>query len=332
MAHNLNINKDGKASFAAVGTAWHGLGVVLDEKMTADKALELAGLDYDVVKVPTLTEEFVTDDGSVIDPLETGYYSTVRTDTKQVLGNAGERYSILQNKDAFGFFDPIIDRDEAIYETAGALGNGERIFLTAKMPDHIELSNGDLIDQYIVFDNSHDGSASTRAMVTPVRVVCNNTLAAAIKANKASVSIRHTANMKDRLKEAHKILNLSSTLRTEIEELSNLMIKTSVNDKKTAQIMDAFFLTDAERKKLAEGAIREELLSTRKQNMISDCNEFYMQGIGQANVIGSVWGVYNALTGWSQHVKKASSDSVKLKNVLWGNDKNKALQVALSAV
>ena len=131
MAHNLNFNKKtGTWSFAShLEKAWHGLGQVVEKAMTSEEAIKLANLDYQVEKAKVTFE--ANNQPNVID----GYYATYRTDNNQYLGMVKSRYEIVQNTEAFGFFDSIIDEGEAIFETAGVLGNGERIFVTAKLPD-----------------------------------------------------------------------------------------------------------------------------------------------------------------------------------------------------
>jgi len=331
MAHNLNII-DNRASFASTKKAWHGLGQILTERMTAQEALEHASLNYNVAKVPTLTESFITEDAEVIPPLETGHFSTIRTDTQQVLGNVGSQYTVIQNRDAFKFFDPIISRDEAIYETAGALGKGEIVFLTAKLPAHIRVGKDDLVEMYVVFWNSHDGSSACYGLITPVRVVCNNTLNAAIRVSKGKVSIRHSASAEQRLKEAHKILGLSNKLQEELSDIFAVMNTSKISDKDAGKTITKFFATDDEFKRLLTGESGGEVFSTRKQNIIREAWEFYNQGIGQEEILGTGWGVYNGLTGYLSHKKKYSSPKNKMKGLLVDNTTAKAMNLVMSAI
>ena len=176
MAHQINYNETkGTHSFASHSEkAWHGLGQVVDKAMTSEEAITLANLDYDVEKAPI----YAGIGGEDLSYSEfKDKVATYRTDTKEVLGLVGRKYEIVQNRDAFGFFDAIIDSGEAIFETAGVLGKGERIFVTAKLPNDI-LVNGEPCEKYIILTNSHNGSSSIIAGFTTIRVVCNNTLQA----------------------------------------------------------------------------------------------------------------------------------------------------------
>ncbi len=182
MAHQLNFNeKTQQYSFFSVKEkAWHGLGKIVDQYPTSKEALEFAGLNYTVEKRRLLTydtenEKADEETGIKIPEITVpNYYATIRTDNDTVLGVVGKDYEIVQNIDAFSFFDAIVGGDGIQYETAGALGNGERVFITAKLPGYIRVGNDDLTEKYLFLTTSHDGFGSITAAFTPVRIVCNN--------------------------------------------------------------------------------------------------------------------------------------------------------------
>jgi phage/plasmid-like protein (TIGR03299 family) len=184
MAHNLNFNEQtGKHSFFLVKEkAWHGLGQIVEGYPNSAEALKFAGLDYTVEKRKLFTfdneNQTASEDTEIkIPEIEVpNYFATVRTDNENILGVVGRDYEVVQNIDAFSFFDSIVGGDGIQYETAGALGKGERIFITAKLPDYIKVGNNDLIEQYLFLTTSHDGFGSIAAAFTPIRIVCNNTL------------------------------------------------------------------------------------------------------------------------------------------------------------
>src|SRR4051794_3662591 len=218
MAHNINRNMNtGKDAFFSVKEkAWHGLGKIVENYPTSEEAIAFAGLDYQVEK-----QSIFTADAQIKD-----YFATVRTDTKQVLGVVGSKYEVVQNKTAFTFFDSLVNDGNGIrYETAGALGNGERIFITAKMPDIIKVGRRDEIEEHIFLTTSHDGSGSIMAAFTPVRIVCNNTLNMALKDHSNAVYIKHTANAENKLKEAARIIALSQNMHDILEPMFNKWAK-----------------------------------------------------------------------------------------------------------
>lgn len=226
MSHNIFFNEQtGKYSFFSVKEkAWHRLGQIVEDYPTSAEAIKHAGLDYQVEKRNLIIDGVNEKEDSIILPelKVLDYFATVRSDTQTVLGVVGKDYQIVQNKDAFSFFDAIVGGEEGIlYETAGALGNGERIFITAKLPGYISVGKEDLIEKYLFLTTSHDGSGSITAAFTPIRIICNNKLNAALRDCTNSIKIRHTSNAKERLEQAHKVMGISNRLSIELEGIFN---------------------------------------------------------------------------------------------------------------
>ena len=240
MAHNINFNsKTGRYSFFSVKEkAWHGLGQIVQDYPTSGQAIRHAGLDYEVVKSPLFTKGsgiIETTNGIEIGSSELevhNYFANIRTDNNAVLGVVGKDYHIVQNRDAFSFFDSIVGgTDGILYETAGALGNGERIFITAKLPSYIRVGNGDdVTEKYIFLTTSHDGSGSITAAFTPIRIVCQNTLNASLRNMSNVVRIKHTAGAKQRLDNAHKVMGLANQFSDQLEGIFNEWTKVKVSD------------------------------------------------------------------------------------------------------
>ena len=191
---------------------WHGLGVQVQEAPESKDALSLAGLDWKVYQ-----REVYTDSGIKIE----GYRANVRNTDNKVLGVVTERYKIVQNEEAFSFTDALLGKGVR-YETAGSLQEGKKVWLLARLPKEYIIS-GEQISPYLVFSNSHDGSAAVRVAVTPIRVVCNNTLNLALSTAKRSWAMVHTGNIKGKIHEAQETLfmaeNYMSKLGKEFEEL-----------------------------------------------------------------------------------------------------------------
>lgn len=321
MAHLLNRGTNGKWSFAsAKETAWHGLGQIVDKAMTSKEAIELANLDYTVDKRPAYMEI----NGEYIQVPKKNV--TYRTDTNDAFGIVGDRYHIVQNTEAFEFFDAIVGENEAIFETAGCLKKGEVVFITAKLPSYIAVKD-DVVDNYLVLSSSHDGSRGIQVMFTPVRVVCNNTLSAAYGNSKYRVNISHTKNASQQLREAHNIMGISNLLSTELSDIYNQMAKTKIND---AQL-EKFFVESLD---LSLDEKTGEL-STRANNMVSVLKEYYEVGPGQEQFTGTVWGAYNAITGFFQNVREYKSNEDKMAQNIFGslhNKNNNSLKLALELV
>lgn len=321
MAHKLNFNKQrGSWSFAShAEKPWHGLGKIVQEAMTAEQAIKLANLDYEVDK----SHIHYYDTKGVPVQID-GYWATYRTDNGDNLGMVKSRYEIVQNRDAFAFFDAIIDSGEAIFETAGALGKGERIFLLAKLPDDIRVG-GEKIEKYIMLTNSHDGSSSVIAGMTNIRVVCNNTLQAALKGLENKVSIGHIQGAKERLKQAYKVMNISSVYSAAVQDMFNRMTEVKWDE---GQYQSYFEKVLKPEYKVQMTAKEGKEMSTRLKNMVDATMQFAATHHTQTNdeAKGTLWGAYNAVSGYYNYIKPYDSTEAKFNSQFFGSANNKVLK------
>ena len=327
MAHNLNFNElTGKHSFFSVKEkAWHGLGQIVEDYPTSAEALKFAGLDYTVEKRKLFTYDNANEtanEESAIKIAElkvSNYYATIRTDNEGVLGVVGKDYEVVQNTDAFSFFDAIVGGDGMQYETAGALGNGEKIFITAKLPDYIKVGNDDMIEKYLFLTTSHDGYGSITAAFTPIRIVCNNTLNAAMRNHSNAFKIRHTANAKDRLEEAHKLMGITNKLSTEMEVIFNQWAKVRITDPEVKKLIQMALVPNKEVFQNIQAG-KDDELSTCFKNMTDAAFDYAMSNETQQleTTKGSLFGAFNAVTGYYQNVRTYKNDEAKLKSLLFG--------------
>jgi phage/plasmid-like protein (TIGR03299 family) len=248
------------------------------------------------------------------------HYATVRTDTDQVLGVVGKDYEIVQNVDAFTFFDAIVGGKEGIlYETAGALANGSRIFITAKLPDYIRVGRNDCIERYLFMTTSHDGLGSIQIAFTPIRVVCRNTLNAALANQVNCIKIRHTASATDKLKEAHKMMGISNSLSEELEAIYNRWSRVRITDREVKKLIQLAMAPSKEvLANVQKGA--DDELSTHFNNMVDDVFQYAMISPTQQEETtkGTLFGAYNAVTGYFQNVRNFKTDEAKLKSIIYG--------------
>ncbi|QQL49996.1 DUF932 domain-containing protein [Mucilaginibacter ginkgonis] len=333
MGHNLFYNEQsGKHSFFSVKEkAWHGLGQIVADYPTSAEAIAYAGLDYTVEKRPLFTSAFdnVTANGEAGKmpkiPVP-NMFATVRNDSDTVLGVVGKDYEVVQNADAFQFFDAIVGNGEGIkYETAGALGNGERIFITAKLRDYIKVGKQDLIAQYLFLTTSHDGFGSITAAFTPTRIVCNNTLNAALRNHSSGIKIRHTASANDRLKQAHTLMGISHVLADELEQIFNKWANVRITDKEVKKLIAIAMSPNKEAlHHLKTGNIEE--LSSTYTNMVDSAFDYAMGNSTQLmeTTAGTVFGAYNAVTGYFQNVRKFKDGDAKFKSIMDGTAKQRA--------
>lgn len=212
---------------------WHGLGTRVMEAPNSKNALTLAGLDWKVVQEPIYTE---TND------LIPGYKANVRDTDNKVLGVVTERYKVVQNIEAFEFTDALLG-EGVRYETAGSLQGGKRVWLQARLPREYIIT-GERITPYLVFTNAHDGSGAIKTCLSPIRVICQNTLNLALADAKRCWSTNHTGDIKGKMEEAKNTLFMADKymecLGKEIEALS----RKQMSDKQVMEYIDILLPTD----------------------------------------------------------------------------------------
>jgi phage/plasmid-like protein (TIGR03299 family) len=332
MGHNLYYNpKTNETSFFSVREkAWHGLGKIVDHYPTSAEAIKYAGLDYTVEKrnlftYDTENQQADPDTEIKIPEIEIpDFFATVRTDNDTVLGVVGKEYEVVQNIEAFSFFDSIVGGDGIGYETAGALGKGERIFITAKLPGYIKVGNDDLTEQYLFLTTSHDGFGSITAAFTPVRVVCNNTLNAALRNCSSSIKIPHRHGVKERLEQAHQLMGITNKLSTELEEIFNQWARMKVTDPELKKLIQLSMVPNKEVYNNIQAG-KEDELSTCFKNISDNAFAYAMTHPSQQmhTTKGTLFGAYNVVTGYFQNVRNYKNEEARLKSILFGNGLSK---------
>ena len=323
--------------------------VNVEDCTTSEEVIKKAGLDWSVDKcyiyaamlsngnVECPIQDSFNEDGVDYAPID-NTYGIYRTDKNIPLGIVKGRYTTVQNIDAFKFFDKAIGKNKAIWQTAGAFGYGQRIFVSAKLPNNIFVKN-DVVDNYLVFTTSHDGSTGVKILLTPIRVVCENTLNAAIRNAESYVSFRHTKSVHGNLDIAAEILGICETRIVALQEQFNVMRKIQMNDDKAQQIFANVILTEDEQFRIKQTghtvgqiitrdwrAINDSQISMKKVNTLSEINNYYFAGIGQREILGSAWGVYNAITGYYSNIDN-SEGTKRMDSLLYG-DKSRKIELA----
>ena len=258
---------------------WHGLGTMVTEAPTSADALRFAGLDWTVQQEPVYNAR-----GGII----SGYRANVRDSDRSVLGIVGDRYKVVQNADAFKFTDELI-RGEVRYETAGSLREGKQIWLLAKLPE--KKIAGDAVEPYLCFTNAHDGSSGVKVCMTPVRVVCNNTLNVALSTAKRVWSMRHTESVHERLGEARDCLFHADKYMDALADYAETAAYTTLRDAELKEILDELFpvVEDAgEREKSKVKKIKDEFMVCY---FAPDIHKFR----------GTAWGAINAMSDLVTH-------------------------------
>lgn len=310
MAHQINI-ENGRANVMVVGKpAWHNLGQVLDNPATAEQAIVEAGLNFPVEKQPIFLA-----DGTPVP----NRYATVRTDVNRPLGVVSNRYEVLQNTDAFKFFDSIVERDEAVYHSAGVLGGGERIWVMAKLPEHISIKGVDDVNAYVTLLSGHDGKTGASAFVHLERIVCNNTLQVAIQQGRAKgkfVTFRHNSGVVDRITSGSTLLGIVNNYVQDMEGIFTTLSAKKVDKAYTKSFVDALFPA------LPEDVVKQMSRRPSFEIYRDQVLEAIERGAGQdmPTAQGTAWGLFNGVTYFVDHMKKGTGDdpSKKQVSIWWG--------------
>lgn len=235
----------------------------------------------------------------------------------------GKGYTVYQNMDALNVVDDLLKTGKVAIETVGAVDEGRKVFTCLKLNTPIRVDGKDVVEQYVLLANAHDGSLAITAMPTNIRVVCNNTLSAALSGAKASHKIRHTTNAADRVKEAFQIMGLLEDNSKANAAAYNAMKCNSLTKQEFFDYIGNIFMDTAEIADLQKG--NKEAISTRKQNMIGEVLNFAETGVGQREALGdslNMWYAYNAVTGYLTSKPYKSADD-RFESLLLGDSATK---------
>lgn len=336
-------------NYEVKGLPWsNDLATNVEDCTTAAEVMHKAKLDWQVAKCNLVAK---MPNINLNDDLENGFihgynsykecpnaFAIYRTDKNIPLGIVKDRYTPVQNIDAFTFFNNAIGKNKAVWQTAGYFGYGERIYVSAKLPNTIFVNN-DPVDNYLVFTTSHDGTSGIKILFTPVRVICSNILNAAIKSSTNYISFKHTKSVHKNIDIAAEILQTCLERSINLQEQFNAMTKIKMNDTEAQNIFANTVLTEDELFRIKQTghtikeiiyrdwrAMEDANISMKKANVINAMTNYYYDGVGQKNILGNAWGVYNAVTGYYSNVDNATGLK-RMDSLLYG-DKSRKIELA----
>lgn len=341
--------------------AWHKLGNVLDHPPTIIEGLESSGLNWPggVQLLPMFL------DGGAMVP---GRKAVVRMMDQKVLGTVGDGFRTVQNADAFNWFQPFLDSGLATLEAAGSLKGGARIWVLAKLKGDdsvIVPQSDDRVAKYLLLAHGHDGSLAVRLGLTPTRVVCQNTLSAAVGEG-GTISIRHTRNVAQAMKAAQEIITRANAQFDKAAEVFRALARINVTEKQIREYVDVVFppqktakpaptdttpapevITDGAadfasllaRPHISRGTSAEydkapvvtEVTDAARARFQDEFIRLFHQGKGNdmAGVKGTAWAAYNAVTDYISH-ERGNSDDNRLNGQWFGPESARAIQAASS--
>jgi phage/plasmid-like protein (TIGR03299 family) len=313
MAHELETLANGETAFASARlTAWHQLGQVTEDCMTAEEIMSKAWLGgWEVRKIPVQGIEVNAKGVTKVDCPDK--WMTVRTNPQtgitEYLGIVGDDYATVQNEQVAEVLNLLVDESGAHFETAGSMRKGKSVFVTMKLPSAMQIAGVDRLDLYLIGTTSHDGTAALRLDASPVRVVCANTQRAAFERSQGSYTFRHTSNITSKISEARDALGLMWKHFGEFEYEAEKMINESLTMGEFEKVVAQLWPTEADASDVAKNNAKQRSATLRF--LVRDADT-------QKAIKGTRWAGYQAITEYVDHYAKASTDSVRARRAVTG--------------
>lgn len=290
MAHELTQREDGRTEFfSAVTRGWHELGQLSDRQLTAQEAIKEALLNWEVEQVPVYHRNPVDEELMEVPD----QFLVRRMDNYNPLAIMSARYTPIQNLEAFSFFDEIIGSGRACWDTAGSLQGGRKVFMQAELEGSLFLDSNpdDKTVKKVLFFTSHDGSKALTGMITPIRVVCQNTLNMALSNHSNCFKIYHRKNYSEKKNEAAKVLGFANAFYDDLQLVMNKLAAEEVTKTYVEGFVNA----------LVPAELNPETgrISTRTSNRRNDIASLFTSGKG--NNGRTKWDLFNAVTEFVDH-------------------------------
>lgn len=296
MAHQLEMVNGKAQMFSVRQVPWHKLGKILQNPPTSKEAIIEAGLDWEVEPKDIFFKTVALKDGveeASFNQFE-GRKALVRNSDGSPLSIVSDHYKPLQNKDAFEWFDPIVQDGNATYETAGSLQGGKKIWILAKLKESFEVVSGDEVRRYILLANGHDGVTGIMIQPTPIRVVCQNTLSASLGTGMVN-TIWHHGNVKDKMERIKRLMGMAEQEFTTRKEIYKGMAKFQIDQAKLDCYVDALI---PEPNKEVTDRVKDNVNQSKAR-----IKRLHDSGFGShiQGVKGTMWGAYNAAVEYSDY-------------------------------
>jgi phage/plasmid-like protein (TIGR03299 family) len=312
----MSAQVESMAYFGAV--PWHGLGTILETTDLYDwpKACIKSGLDWEVELTPLVTADTQA---------AVAHRGVRRKSDGRILGVVGHRYHVLQNRQAFAWFEPFLQAKEATLQTAGSLQEGSRIWVLAKLQrDPIVVAQGDEVEKFVLLSHSHDGSLAVRCGFTPIRVVCQNTLSMAHSSQASKlIRIKHSRSVHKNLSAIREIINQTNQEFEATAEQYRYLASKSINQEDLRKYVKRVL-------KVEDG----QELGTRTLNTMQQIIDLCESGRGNnlPSISGTYWMAYNGVSEWLSY-KRGRNQQNRLNSLWFGDSANvnkHALETALA--
>ncbi len=313
MAHELETLANGQTAFASARlSAWHQLGTITENCMTADEIMTKAFLGgWKVRKIDLQGVEVTADGVKVITCPDK--WMTVRTNivtnATEYLGVVGEDYQVVQNEQVADMLDKLVDESGAHFETAGSLRGGRSVFVTMKLPESMKVAGVDDLELYLAATTSHDGTSALRVDATPVRIVCANTQRAAFAQTKGFYVFRHTSNVHSQIAQAREAMGLMWRYLDEFQAEAERMLNETLT-------MGQFEKIVADLWPLADDA--SEPTKNNHKKRAATLRYLIRDADTQAAIKGTRWAGFQAITEYIDHYAPAKDATLRAARAVTG--------------
>lgn len=335
MPANIEVADDGRAAFVSGRgePGWHMLGTTVDGLMTQDEVMDKSHLAGWNVRLEDLRHRHGNKSLTV-----EGLHAVVRdnpfTGEPEALAVVGDKYKTHQNEDVFEFAENVISLGGAKWDTAGSLDGGRRVFGTMLVPQSFILDSqgaADRVNTYLGVATSHDGTMPITSFMTGVRVVCQNTLTAALHGNQRVYKVRHTKNAEGRLEDARQALRVAHGYFGELEQEAHALYEAACTNKQFDNIVRTFVGVPDER--VSDGKVINQAAITRATNTTDLIHDLYREAGTLDGIRGTGWGAWQALVEFQDWYRPVRGKN-KQKNLLTAQmgvtsdtDKSNALSI-----
>jgi phage/plasmid-like protein (TIGR03299 family) len=290
------------------------VGKRVDQCRTADEAITQAGLDLTVSKRP-LKAVFAS--GRLIDV--PNKFATV-TNSGKIVGVVGDRYEVVQPSEHFSFFDPLVDRKQAMYVSAGLAHGGSKLWLLAKLPGHLRIGREDIVNKFILLAGSFDGSLAITAKICPIRFSCQNQLSFALRSQGDEIKIKHTHSARERLAEASRLLGITEETFENLGTIYNRLALRKISERDLLRYVNNLVPDNPESDS-----------KTRTQKIRQTICDLTEAGVGSHLNRMTAWSAFQGATEWVDHCLSSHDPEKRLNTVVFGGGqalKKKAFALA----
>lgn len=281
---------------------WHGLGIQVDHLLTGEEAIKEAGLDWEVIQSPVIIKK-----GEAFKEIP-GWVVNVRESDLRPLGVVTDQYSVIQNREAFGFLDDLVAGHELVYETAGSLREGRTVWMLARIPKTLKIGRKDEIREYLILRNSHDGSSALRVYFTAVRVVCWNTLTlSSVTAEGQGFYFKHMGDLNKRVEKAREVLGIADKIFQDFKIVAEKLVKVPISDEQLNEYLDAVFPGSEQKWNEDKNTVRGQVAM------------IYQGAPDLEPWRGTAYAALNAVTAYTNHITLGGTQEGKLNSVWFGS-------------